>query len=194
MGSLDKAKVTLSEVEIDKTSISGQAEIDRTGDDIKANYDVRLVATQQSLDILSPFIGAADAGPIDLMVSLVGNANQAKFEKQFAGVRTLTGQGEVNLTGEVPELDASLNAPKFDLTRFFPDTTEVYKPGTNLPRRGRARCTSRKRWAHFSLPIPCLLSFWGRRSRCDDEGGRVHISLRNLSGCRYPGGDGETAR
>lgn len=164
VGSLDKAKVTLSEVEIDKTSISGQAEIDRTGDDIKANYDVRLVAAQQSLDILSPFIGAdfPDAGPIDLTVSLVGDANQAKFENLslWFAESELTGQGQVNLTGEVPELDASLNAPKFDLTRFFPDTTEVYKP-EQISREEAERDAQVESGGRIFLTDPLPLEFLG---------------------------------
>lgn len=131
-GTLDKAKLTLTDVVVDQTRVSGQADIDRTGDDIKANYDVTLVATQQGLDLFRPFIGAdfPDAGPIDLTVSLVGDATQAQFENLSLRFddSAMTGQGQVNLAGDVPQLEASLNASKFDLTRFFPDTTEVQKP------------------------------------------------------------------
>lgn len=131
-GTLDKAKLTLTDVVIDKTRISGQADVDRSGDAIKANYDVTVVAAQQTLDILRPFVGAElpDAGPIDLTVSLVGDATQAQFDNLSLRFddSELTGQGQLVLSGEVPQLAASLNSSKFDLTRFFPDSTEVHKP------------------------------------------------------------------
>lgn len=131
-GTLEKAKITLNDVVIDNTRISGSADVDRAEGDIKANYDLSLVATQQALDILTPFIGTELPGieAIDLTASLIGDAKQARFENfslRFDDSE-LTGQGRIDLTGAVPQIEASLNSSKFVLTRFFPDTTEVRKP------------------------------------------------------------------
>lgn len=132
MGTLDRAKVTLDEVTVDKSRISGRADIDRSGARVKASYDITLVASNQSLDILRPFVGAdlPDVGPVNVTASLVGDASQAKFENltlQF-GESEISGSGRIDLTGKTPEIQASLISTKFDLTRFFPDTTEVRKP------------------------------------------------------------------
>ncbi len=132
IGSLDKAKVTLDGVRIDNTRVTGNADIDRTSSVVKATYDIAIVAQQQSLGILSALAGTdlSGNGPIDLNVSLKGNETQASFEDlnlKFEDSQ-LTGSGRVDLTGEVPDVQATLNTPKFDLTKFFPDTTEVHKP------------------------------------------------------------------
>ena len=131
-GTLDKAKVTLDEVTINKSRISGRADIDRSGERVKANYDITLVASNQSLEVLRPFldIELPDVGPVDLTASLVGDASQAQFDNltlQF-GDSEIEGSGRVDLTGKIPQIQASLTSTKFDLIRFFPDTTEVRKP------------------------------------------------------------------
>ena len=131
-GTLDKAKVTLDEVTIDKSRISGRADIDRSGERVKASYDITLVASNQSLEVLRPFLGIElpDVGPVDLTASLVGDASQAQFDNltlQF-GDSEIAGSGRVDLTGKIPQIQAGLTSTKFDLTRFFPDTTEVRKP------------------------------------------------------------------
>jgi len=132
IGSLDKAKVTLEGVRIDNTKITGNADIDRTSDDVRAAYDVSIVAVQQSLGLFSALAGAdlSGHGPVDLQVSLKGDEKQASFEGLSLKFEDseLTGNGRVDLMGEVPDVQAVLNALKFDLTRFFPDTTEVHKP------------------------------------------------------------------
>lgn len=132
VGTLEKAKITLDDLVIDNSRISGRADIDRSRETITADYDVTLVATDQSLDILRPFLGVdlPAVGPVDLTASLQGNAQQAKFENftlRFDDSQ-LSGNGQVDLGGDIPVLSAALSATKFDLTRFFPDTTEVEKP------------------------------------------------------------------
>jgi uncharacterized protein involved in outer membrane biogenesis len=132
IGSLDKARLTLDDILIDNSQVSGRADIDRSGETIKADYDVTLVATDQSLDILRPFLGVdlPAVGPVDLTASLQGNAQQARFENftlRFEDSQ-LSGSGQVDLGGENPVVSAALSSTKFDLTRFFPDTTEVERP------------------------------------------------------------------
>jgi|GEM_PF-1287116 len=132
VGTLEKAKLTLDDVVIDNSRISGRADIDRSMPDITADYDFTLVATQQTLDILRPFLGVdiPAVGPVDLTASLKGNAKQAQFENlslRFEDSQ-LSGNGQVDLTGDIPVVTGAFNSTKFDLTRFFPDTTVVEKP------------------------------------------------------------------
>ncbi len=132
-GTLDKAKITLDGVQIDNSRVTGQADFDRTDpDDLVATYDVTLVADKQSLKLLEPFVGAPlpDVGPVDLTVSLQGDAKQASFDNLRIAFEDseLTGGGQVDLAGDIPVVNAALVAPKFDLTKFFPDTTPVQKP------------------------------------------------------------------
>ena len=132
-GTMAKGQLTLEGVRIDNTRVSGQAAFDRSApEDLKADYDVTVVAVKQSLALLAPFYGdpLPDAGPIDLNVSLQGDAKQAAFSDLRLAFddSELAGNGQVDLAGEIPVASAVLSSPKLDLTRFFPDTTPVQKP------------------------------------------------------------------
>jgi uncharacterized protein involved in outer membrane biogenesis len=131
-GTLDKAALTLTDVVVDKSRISGRVDVDRNGGETKATYDVALVANQQKLDILGSLAGLnlTELGPVDVTTSLTGDAKQARFEKlslRFADSQ-LSGGGQVDLSGEVPRVSAKFESSKFDLTRFVPDIAEARKP------------------------------------------------------------------
>jgi uncharacterized protein involved in outer membrane biogenesis len=165
IGSLDKAKVTLESVRIDNTKFTGSADIDLTSDDVRAVYDVSIVAVHQSLGLFTVLAGAnlSVHGPGDFQVSLKGDEKQASFEGlslKFEDFE-LTGNGHVDLTGDLPDVQAVLNAPKFDLTRFFPDTTEVHKPQRMFrdeAARGAQTASSEKVFPTDPLPFDMLSS------------------------------------
>ena len=131
-GTLDKAALTLTDVVVDKSRISGRIDVDRSGGETKATYDVALVANQQKLDILGSLAGLnlTELGPVDVTTSLTGDAKQARFENlslRFSDSQ-LSGGGQVDLSGEVPRVSAKFESSKFDLTRFVPDIAEARKP------------------------------------------------------------------
>jgi len=110
--------------------------------DITADYDFTLVATQQTLDILRPFLGVdiPAVGPVDLTASLKGNAKQAQFENlslRFEDSQ-LSGNGQVDLTGDIPVVTGAFNSTKFDLTTLLPGHDGGRETKTCHQGRGRA--------------------------------------------------------
>lgn len=132
VGNQKKARIEVTELKADSSTLSGHVTASNLDATPALEYNVELRADAQSLEILRPFLGVdlPAVSPVDLTASLKGNASQAQFENlsfRFEDSQ-LTGNGQLDLTGDVPVVTGAFNSTKVDLVRFFPDTTAIEKP------------------------------------------------------------------
>jgi uncharacterized protein involved in outer membrane biogenesis len=163
VGTLDKATVELGNVAVDRSRITGTVNVDRSGDTLRASYDISVTADGQTLDFFEPLIGAElpDVGPLDIAIALKGDETQAMFERMDLrnNGSELKGSGRVDLSGAVPMIEARLETGRFDLTHYFPDEEEAHRPNLVSREEAERRAKTDKAepvFSHDPLPLEFL--------------------------------------